>query len=269
MTTTPPSPRSRLLPVLLGAAVVAGVGLGAAVLTGRPDGDVRAEETGRPVDPAPTAEAAPPAGTPSPSHPVPSADDPAGAPRIAFLGDSLTVGVGAPPERGYAWQTAERLDWPIALVEGVSGSGFLAPGGGEPMPARVPAIVAAHPDVVVVAGGNNDAFQGYPADAVERAATGLLTDLREGLPDARLVVVGPFPISLEEAAAPGPTHRAVRAAAEAAGADFVDAGSIVESAVRTDDDWSRYISADGLHPNELGYSVMADALAAELRSLVG
>jgi lysophospholipase L1-like esterase len=257
------SRRPRAVPLVLAAAIAAGLGLGAAALAGRsPSAPEVAGASGQVQDraatPAPSATDVPPS--------APATDV---APRIAFLGDSLTAGVGAPPERGYAWQTAERLGWPIAVVEGVSGSGFLAPGAGLPMPARVAAVVAADPDVVVVAGGTNDAFQGYAPADVGAAAAGLLTELRAARPDATILVLGPFPTTFEAATASDPTSDAVRAAAEAAEADFVDARSLVASAVTDPDQWDRYISADGLHPNELGYGVMADVLAAELRTLVG
>jgi lysophospholipase L1-like esterase len=260
--------RSRLVPLLVGVAVVMGVGLGAAALTGRLEAEVRGESS------VPAEGGAPTAAPGAPEAGGARADEPSGetgeeTPRIAFLGDSLTVGIGAGPQRGFAWQTAEELGWPIAIVEGVSGSGFVAPGGGRPMPERVPAVVAADPDVVVVAGGTNDVFQGYRPDDVGRAAERLLTDLRTGLPSATLVVLGPFPPSFEAVGSPDPTRDAVRAAAESAGASFLDAGGIVAAAVHDQADWDRYISPDGLHPNELGYSVLADALAADLQVLVG
>ena len=266
----PPSgARRRLRPALLGAAVVAGVGLGAAALAGRSEtGPGGAPERAQETSSGPGTSAPAPGAVVSPSDPPASPETLAPAPLLAFLGDSLTVGVGAPVDRGYAWQTAELLGWPIAVVDGVSGSGFLAPGGGLPMPDRVDAVVAAGPDVVVVAGGTNDVFGAYDPADVQAAASALLTDLRAGLPDATVVVLGPFPTSLEEVAAPSPTRDAVRAAAEAGGAEFVDAVEIVASVVTSDADWDRYVSADGLHPNEVGYGVLAGALAARLRALV-
>jgi lysophospholipase L1-like esterase len=258
------SRRPRAVPLVLAAAVAAGLGLGAAALAGRSSAPEVAGAPEQVQDPVATPT---PSATTTDVPPAAPASDV--APRIAFLGDSLTVGVGAPPERGYAWQTAEQLGWPIAVVEGVSGSGFLAPGAGRPMTERVDAVVAADPDVVVVAGGTNDAFQGYAPADVGEAASRLLADLRAGRPDATLVVVGPFPTTLETATGADPMSDAVRAAADAAGADFVDARALVLTAVPDPGQWERYISADGLHPNELGYGVMADALAAELRTLVG
>lgn len=266
----------RLLPALLAGVVVAGASLGAAALAGRTgagaDADARPAATATAGTPPPPAPDPPPATTTAtPADASAGGGTPAedvDGPRLAFLGDSLTVGVGAPPELGYAWQTAERLGWPIALVDGVSGSGFLAPGGGEPMPDRVPAVVAARPDVVVVAGGTNDVFWGFPPREVERAAAGLLADLRAGLPDARVVVLGPLPTSFEEVRQPNPTREAVRAAAQAAGVEYLDAGELVAAAVTQEAQWDAYISDDGLHPNEVGYGVMADAIAAELAALV-
>ncbi|WNB85377.1 SGNH/GDSL hydrolase family protein [Cellulomonas sp. ATA003] len=279
MTTPPPPPRRRLVPVVVGVAVAAGLGLGAAALVGRPDSAPQSRATsapsagttaGAPAAPTPTASSTP-APAPAPVDPTaaPAPDVDLDAPSLAFLGDSLTVGVGAPPERGFAWQTARTLGWPIAVVDGVSGSGFVAPGLGRPMPARVADVVAARPDVVVVAGGSNDVFGGYDADDVGAAATALLGDLSAGLPDATVVVMGPFPTSLAGAGAASPVRDAVRSAAEAAGAHWVDAATIVTATVSAESDWERYISADGLHPNELGYARLAQALAAELDAVVG
>jgi lysophospholipase L1-like esterase len=267
-TSSPARRVPRVVALLAGLAVAGGVGAGVAALAGRDDGTPGGAA-------APTTQPGPgePAVTPpAAAPPAPAGQEPAvsgDTPSIAFLGGSLTVGIGAPPERGYAWQTAERLGWPIALVEGVSGSGFLAPGGGDPMPDRVPAIVAARPDVVVVAGGTNDVFWGYPPRDVERAAADLLADLRAGLPDAEVVVLGPLPTSFDAVDDPNPTREAVRAAAEAAGVTYLDAGAVVGAAVTDEAEWDRYISDDGLHPNERGYAALADALAAELDALVG
>ncbi|GAA2721912.1 SGNH/GDSL hydrolase family protein [Cellulomonas aerilata] len=257
--------RSRALPLVLTAAVAGGLGLGAVALAGRSPS--APEVAGAPEQVQDPATSPTPSATSGADRSAPPADD--AAPRIAFFGDSLTVGVGAPPERGYAWQTAEQLGWPIAVVEGVSGSGFLASGAGRPMPDRVAAVVASDPDVVVVAGGTNDAFQGYAPTEVGAAAGELLGDLRAADPDLAILVLGPFPTTLETATGLDPVSDAVRAAADAVGAEFVDARDLLLSAGAGPEEWEQYISADGVHPNEAGYGVMADALVAELRTLVG
>ncbi|WP_258725718.1 SGNH/GDSL hydrolase family protein [Cellulomonas sp. NS3] len=267
------TPPSRRVAVPLAALAVVAVGTAGWALLGpgrtsSPAADApsrTATATPSPTTPAPTP-SAPPAS--SPPAPGPAALPDPDAPSIAFLGDSLTVGVGAPPERGYAWQTAEALGWPIAVVDGVSGSGFVAPGRGEAMPDRVDDVVAAAPEVVVVAGGSNDAFRGYEPAEVQAAATQVLADLRTGLPEATVVVLGPFVSVLLGGTQEDATTAAVRAAAEAAGVPFVDAAELVASATSGEQGLRPYLSADGLHPNETGYAVLAGALAERLPTLV-
>lgn len=267
---TPP-PRRVAVPLAALAVVAVGTAGWALLGPGRSssptaDGPSRtAAATPSPTALSPTP-SAPPASSPPPAGPsaLPDPD----APSIAFLGDSLTVGVGAPPERGYAWQTAEALGWPIAVVDGVSGSGFVAPGRGEPMTDRVDDVVAVAPEVVVVAGGSNDAFRGYEPAEVQAAATEVLTELRAGLPEATVVVLGPFVSVLLGGTQEDATTAAVRAAAEAAGVPFVDAAELVASATSGEQGLRPYLSADGLHPNETGYAVLAGALAERLPTLV-
>lgn len=196
--------------------------------------------------------------------PGPAAGD---APSIAFLGDSLTVGVGAPPRRGYAWLTAAELGWPIAVVDGVSGSGYLAPGAGLPLPERAAGVVAAEPDVVLVVGGSNDVFQGYPAEEIAAAAAGLFRALRDGLPDATIIAVGPFPTS-PDAIGEHPAAAALREAAAGAGVVHLDARDLLDSPSIDLERWDEYISGDGLHPNEHGHRALAGVLAERVRAVV-
>lgn len=246
------TPRLRVAALALAGIVTAGLALGA--LVARPDAG--APGTGRSLAP-------PTAGAPA-TGPAPAGH----APEMAFLGDSLTVGVGAPPGRGLAPVTAELLGWPTALVDGVSGSGFLAPGAGRPLTDRVGDVIDAAPDVVVVAAGTNDAGRGYPPADVGAAASQVLRELRAGLPDATLVVLGPFPTSADAVEADDPVRDAVRDAAQTEGAEFVDARELLASPGVDLERWDDYISGDGLHPNERGYALLADALAERVRSAV-
>lgn len=190
-------------------------------------------------------------------------------PSIAFVGDSLTVGVGAADGESYAWRTAEVLGWPVALVDGVSGSGYVAPGGGEPIPARADDVVAAGPDVVVVVAGNNDVFRGHDPDEVGDAARELFAALGDGLPDAELVVVGPFPNRLDEVADPTAVRERIRDAADDAGAAWLDPRDMLAEELGDPAAWARYLSEDGVHPNADGYRLIGDALAERLPELVG
>jgi lysophospholipase L1-like esterase len=188
---------------------------------------------------------------------------------LAFLGDSLTVGVGAATEEGFPHQTAARLDWPIAVIDGVSGSGYLAAGGGTPMPDRAQAVLRTSPDVVVVLGGNNDTWQGFAPEDVRPVALDLFRELQDGLPDGDVVVVGPFPTSFAGVEADDPMRDAVRAAAEEAGVPFLDPREMLAERLADPKAWDQYLSVDGVHPNADGYALIADALAERLPQLVG
>ena len=204
-----------------------------------------------------------------PTTAAPTTGDDVTGPTLAFLGDSITEGIGAGPQEGYAWVAAAELGWPLALVDGIAGSGYLTPGYARPMPDRVADVVAAAPDVVVVAGGTNDARAGYGPDEVGPVATALLADLRAGLPDAVIVVMSTFPTSVS-AAVTGETavDAALREAATSVDAAYVDAHVLIAEAVEDPAEWQGYISGDGLHPNADGYRVLGEAVAAELGQIV-
>jgi acyl-CoA thioesterase-1 len=120
-------------------------------------------EAPRPPVPGATAPAVP--------VPVPAATTPVVAPaeprvRVAFLGDSLTAGLGlaaadAFPARLGALLAAE--GHPIDVTNaGVSGDTS------EDGLARVDWLLSQHPQVVVVALGANDGLRGLPTDRLER-----------------------------------------------------------------------------------------------------
>lgn len=144
--------------------------------------------------------AAGPAVTASPSPGVsgtPSASSTAGAspagadasapqPVAAVLGDSfLTTG-----STSWAALVGKELGWTVITVP-LGASGFVQAGPDGTLEAGIPDVVAAEPDVVVVAGGYADADE-YPAADVGAAARALLERLRCELPDAQLVLTGPF-----------------------------------------------------------------------------
>jgi len=200
--------------------------------------------------------------TPAPSEEATPAPEPTEDVSIAFLGDSLTEGVGAPPERGYAWQVAEDLGWELELVDGVGGSGYLVPGAGVPFPERVDGIVGTGADVVVVSGGTNDIFQDQVAADVAVAAEEVFQELVERMPGSRIVVVGPFPVNPLLAGMSVEMSDAIEGAADAVGVEYVDAADLLD---RVDTSrWSEYISEDGIHPNEEGYDLMAELIGERL-----
>ncbi len=108
-------------------------------------------------------------------EPRPAAGEPAGAaapaaaaaaerpPRLVFLGDSLTAGLGLGEESAFPALVAEALAREGAAVEVVNAgvSGDTSAGG----LARLDWILRQRPDVVFVALGANDGLRGIPPEA--------------------------------------------------------------------------------------------------------
>ncbi|WP_166509569.1 SGNH/GDSL hydrolase family protein [Blastococcus sp. TF02-8] len=180
--------------------------------------------------------------------------------RVAALGDAYTGGSAMDSGAGHRWYEllAAQHPWEVTPYA-VGGTGFVTGAAqGQAFPDRVPEIVAARPDVVVVAGGHDDVAA--PVDQVEAAVRRTLGDLRAGLPDARIVVGVFWP-----GRAPGPAFavdRALRAASGEVGAAFVDP---------LNDGWfdganQSLIGRDGTYPTDEGHAALAqrigDALVA-------
>ncbi|MGY2080191.1 SGNH/GDSL hydrolase family protein [Modestobacter sp. SYSU DS0657] len=182
---------------------------------------------------------------------------------VAFLGDSYTEGVGSSDGAGYVSSTAHALGIvPIVFAEG--GTGYVNPGddpGESTYGERVAAVVAAKPDVVVVQGGTND--HAAPAERIADAASAVFAGLRAGLPDAVLVVLGPVnPPDLPREAV-REVDAALAAAAEASDAVYIDA--LGEGWLEPAD---VHFGVGDTHPNDRGYSELADRLVADLEALL-
>lgn len=200
------------------------------------------------------------------SQPRPTAS---GTPVAVFIGDSYTAGFGASgPKLSWASMVAEDEGWK-AVNLGRGGTGYLTTSGlngcGKDYCPNYQEMVAdavkAGPDVVIVAGGQNDftAFSQDPA-AVRAAIQATFTALRKGLPDARIVAVGP---SIPAATAAGPTamsfETAVKEASAQVGGSHI---SLLDPPVFTD----AMILPDGAHVDDAGHAAIAnrveEALAA-------
>ncbi len=117
-------------------------------------------------------------------------------------------------------------------------------------------------DVVVVVGSRDDG-PGV-ADQVAAAGNALLADLGERAPEAGLVVVGP--IWPEDPAPAGARNNrdVLRAAAESAGATFVDP---IEEAWFVEE--PALLGADGVYPTDEGHAYLADRIEPAVRSALG
>jgi lysophospholipase L1-like esterase len=191
----------------------------------------------------------------------------------AFLGDSYTFGVGATePTDGYAYLVSRAEDWTSRVV-GLPGSGYVrvAIRDDKDIAAGLSAVIAAQPQVVIVASGHNDAMPDVHYKETEAAALKDLGELRTALPNATIVVVGPIWLN----GYPDKKALYVRDAIHMAqqritGTLWIDpiaqhwfTGSLAK---RTGDDATMINYAAG-HPNNLGYEHIAKLLEADLETL--
>jgi len=187
----------------------------------------------------------------------------AGQPVLGVYGDSYTAGPAWwAPGAGWATRVAQ---WTGALVvnRAVGGTGYVQDPEGR---GSIEAQARLHPvrdaDVLAVFGSINDHWTGAitPAE-VGAAATATYAALRAAAPTARLLVVGP-----QWPATPPPTlllqqRDAVRAAAQQAGALWLDASGWL--AGRPD-----LIASDGVHANDDGQALLAERIAPSVRALL-
>lgn len=196
-------------------------------------------------------------------------------PTAVVVGDSIsTVTAPAGPNIAFPLVTARLLGWQVR-VDAHPGTGFTTPDGRDArhpsFAATVGCVIAAHPRIVIVALGSDDAERAGSARSVQSRATDGLADLHRRLPRARVVVVGP----LSSASTPSPALQAVRdavrAAAQAANVEFID--PIAEGWItggRTDPESgnaSQMISADGRHLTPAGHAYVGLRLATDLSRL--
>jgi lysophospholipase L1-like esterase len=176
---------------------------------------------------------------------------PARSPRVVFLGDSYTLGVGGTTPPGYAFRAGWAKGWDVRIDAEV-GTGFLNPAAGRPFAQRVPDVLRQQPRIVVVAGGIND-FANYPNAEIGAAAKRLFARLAAAGPE--VIVLSPWLTpSLKSAGYRDLVARVARAAHEAH-VRYIDTSAWLSPSL---------ISPDLLHPNERGYRVIAAKLALRL-----
>jgi lysophospholipase L1-like esterase len=202
---------------------------------------------------------------PQTASPSPSAIAAEERPVVLFIGDSYAAGVGA-GSGSARWTSlvADAEGW-LELNLGRAGSGYTS----SPPPivcgySRCPDYLAMaaraveeQPDIVVVAGGQNDTVLAANHFEAERAAIeATFRTLRAGLPDARIVAVGLKPIWGVTA----PLQRiedSVRAAVESIGGLFI--GLTTSSVIQPS-----YLLEDGIHVGDEGHAAIAAHVLAAL-----
>jgi lysophospholipase L1-like esterase len=174
---------------------------------------------------------------------------------VAFLGDSYTAGSGA-SHHAHRWTSL------LSAAEGWTEANFGQPGTGytnngsqgeSPYPARVAAVAAAHPSIVVVSGGQNDETTDPQTEAA--AVTRTFTALRKALPKAQIIGVGPSVPSPDQVPLARPIDSAVRAAVGQVHGRYVSLLSPDPLA------GPGLLASDHEHPDDKGYA----AIAAQVR----
>jgi len=180
-------------------------------------------------------------------------------PLAVFLGDSYTAGTGATTDSS-RWSSlvAQERGW-HELNFGLGGTGYATSAGVNGCGQKycpsyresVKEIAQLQPDVVVVAGGQNDfaTSESKPA-TVTRAIGATIEGLRKSLPDAQIIVVGPStPSGAGDTAVT--MEAAVRRAAKGADATFI---SLLEPrpVIR-----GPMVLPDKVHVNDSGHAAIA------------
>ncbi|MDQ0241155.1 SGNH/GDSL hydrolase family protein [Arthrobacter bambusae] len=177
-----------------------------------------------------------------------------------FLGDSYTAGDGG-ASKSERWTTlvAQKRNW-VETNAGFGGTGYGTAGrltGGAPYADRVPALVNAEAKLVIVSGGRNDLTEKTSAAQVAAGITKTFTDLRKGLPNARIIALSPLWDSTAAPSGLAAIGDEVKAAVEGVGGQYVDLGQ--PFAGRAD-----LIGPDHVHPTVAGYAFLADQIDAAL-----
>ncbi len=213
-----------------------------------------------------------PGARPSPSAPLPVV--------YAAIGASETYGIGASDRSRQAWPQVFTND---ALPRSAVLYNFGTPGAttAQALHDEVPAALAVHPTVVTVWLNVNDLIRGVPVQDYEAQLRQVLHGLRRGgqarvlvanTPDlaqlpayraclpgapvggpACLIPAGFMPTPQAVAAAVAAYNTAISEAARQEGATLVDV-HLDNTQISQHPEW---ISADGFHPNEQGYAVIA------------
>jgi lysophospholipase L1-like esterase len=191
---------------------------------------------------------------------LPPETAPAPTKKVAFIGDSYTVGSGAGDDAaGWANLLIKSKRWNASNFA-IAGTGYVlddsvydCPGECLRYGALIPKAVAFGADVVIVGGGRNDASRN-PEE--ERAAVQkFYTDLRAALPKAQIVALNPLWDSTEVPAELDAIAGMVKASAESVGGTYLDIGQPLVGR-------PELIAEDGVHPNKAGHQELLAVYSA-------
>ncbi|GAC1445657.1 MAG: hypothetical protein NVSMB55_27860 [Mycobacteriales bacterium] len=211
---------------------------------------------------ADVASVVPPA---APVLPAPS-PHPSGALSCAFLGDSYAAGEGAStPTVGMAAIASALLG--CTWVDDSQGStGYVTADrqkGRAPFGERLDAALAAHPSLLILAGGTTDATQHAPLSVVRARSQAAIERALGQQTTRRVVVLGPWWPDPTPSGAVLAVRDIVKANAVADGVVFLD--PIGERWISSLADTVAYIRAGTIYPTDAGYAYFARRLVSDLK----
>lgn len=182
-------------------------------------------------------------------EPKPSCRERTPQPVVVAFGDSLVEGYGATTKGGFVSLVSASAGIPIRNF-GKSGDTT------ESAESRVPEVLKANPDVVIVLLGGNDTLRRVPPETTEANLDGMLATFRDS--GARIVllgVIGGLPFK-------DPYPQMYETLAEKYDAVYV---SNVLSGLITKPEFM----SDSIHPNEAGYGRIAERVLPALEEACG
>jgi lysophospholipase L1-like esterase len=179
---------------------------------------------------------------------------------VAFLGDDF-LGVGASSD-AKRWTSLVCADFGWTEKDfGFGGTGYSTGGtlaGGTPYTARIAALVATAPSIVIVAGGRFDIESPNGPTKIKNGVTATFTALRAALPNATIIAENPLWSLTKPPATLALVAADVKAAVAAVHGRYLDIGQPLVG-----------VPADlGPHtlPNDAGYALLAKAFETAYRS---
>ncbi|KAF0646606.1 MULTISPECIES: SGNH/GDSL hydrolase family protein [Streptomyces] len=201
--------------------------------------------------------------------------------RFMVLGDSISDGSAQNTGGGAGtWfaRAARLLGAPDAWEQGRGGTGYTAAGSFATFGTRAAAdVIAWAPTRLVIWGGYNDNTGSQ--SAIATAAADLYVQIRAGLPDCEVYVIGCWAPTGSPGASITNTDTTLRTAAAAAGYPFISpvTGSVYDATgalVVTHGPWitagnaAAYIGGDGVHPTDAGHVYLSRRIVAAVRELM-
>jgi lysophospholipase L1-like esterase len=196
-------------------------------------------------------------------------------PRVLFSGDSFVEGTGVTAGFGMARWLAWDMAWADLWKAGSGSTGYYYDGTRLALVDRyVNDLIAQAPNILIIAMGLNDRVQWNTDPApVIAAATTIYDAVAVGLPNAEVIVVGPWSPQGAGYVQTGlaPMDAALQALVEAHGWRYISpiqedwiTGNGKVGATTGNGNADIYISSDGTHPSDAGHEYLAWRLAGHL-----